>query len=79
MLRYYIPNPTGAIKSLKEGIVLLVLQHLPVNISLRKVQQPSDLGAGGISNVAKVIIDVTHGIHLVFGAKVMGGYLYGFL
>jgi len=55
MLLYRFPNPAGAVESLKEVIVSLVPQLLPVKVSLREVQQPSDLGVGAMSNVAKEI------------------------
>jgi hypothetical protein len=79
MLLYHFPNPAGAVESLKEVIVSLVLQLLPVKVSLREVRQPSDLGVGGIGNVAKEIIDLEHEIRLVLGGELPGGDLYGFL
>jgi len=44
--------------SLREVIVSLVLQLLQVKVSLREVQQRSNQGVGGISNVTKEIIDI---------------------
>jgi len=79
MLLYHFPNPAGAFESLKEVIVSLVLQLLPVKVPLREVRQPSDLGFGGICNVAKEIIDFEHEIHLALRGEFPGGNLYGFL
>jgi len=79
MLLYHFPNPAGAVESLKEVIVSLVLQLLPVKVPLREVRQPSDLGVGGIRNVAKEIIDFEHEIRLALGGEFPGGNLYGFL
>jgi len=79
MLLYHFPNPAGAVESLKEVIVTRVLQLLPVKVPLCEVRQPSDLGVGAISNVAKKIIDYEHHIWLALGGKFPGGNLYGFL
>ena len=79
MLLHHFPNPAGAVESLKEVIVSLVLQLLPVKVSLRKVRQPSDLDVGGIRNVAEQIIDLEHDICLVLGGEFLGGDLYGFI
>jgi len=79
VLLCYFPNPAGAFEHLKEVIVLLVLQLVPVKDSLREVQQPSDLGVGGIGNVPKrsYISSIQLGCFLV--GKFPGGDLYGFL
>jgi len=69
MLFYHFPNPSGAVKSLKEVIVSLALQHLPVKDSLLEVRQPIDLGVGGIVNVAKGIIELKSKIRFVLGGQ----------
>jgi len=79
MLLYHFPNPAGAVESLKEVIVSLVLQLRPVKVPLGEVRQPSDQGVGGIRNVAKEIIDFEHEIGLALGGRFLGGNLYGFL
>jgi len=79
MLLYHVPNTAGAVESLKEVIVSLVLQLLPVEVALRKLRQPSDPGVGGIGNVAEEIIDLDHEIRLVFGEDLLSGDLHGFL
>jgi len=78
MLLHHFPNAAGAVKSLKEVIVSLVLQLLPVKVSLCEARQPSDLGVGGIGNVAKEIIDLEHEIRLVLGGVLSTGDLHGF-
>ena len=79
MLLYHFANPAGAVESLKEVIVLPVLQLLPVKVPLHEVRQPSDLGVGGIRKVATEIIDFEHEIRLALGGEFPGGNLYGFL
>jgi len=79
MLFYHLPYPARAVESLKEVVVSLVFQLLPVKVSLREVRQPSDLGVGGIGNVAKEIIDLEHEIRLVLGGEFPDGDLYSFL
>jgi hypothetical protein len=79
MLVYHFPNPAGVVESLKEVIVSLVLQLLPVKVSLHEVRQPSNLGFGGIRNVAKDIIDFKHEIRLALGGEFPGCNLDGFL
>jgi len=79
MLLYYFPNPAGAVESLKEVIVSLVLQLLPVNVSLREVRQPSYLGIACIGNVANEIIGLEHEIWLVLGRELSSVDLHSFL
>jgi len=79
MLLNHFPDPAGAVKSFKEVIVSHVLQLLPVEVSLRKVPQPSNLGLGGISNVAKEITDLEHEICFVLGGELGSGDPHGFL
>ena len=79
MLLYHFPYPVGAVKSLKEVIVSLVLRLFPLKVSLCKVRQPSNLGVGGIGNVAKGIIDLEHEIGLVLGGEFPAGNIYGVL
>ena len=79
MLLYHFPNPARAVQSLKEVIVLLVLQLLPVKVSLHEGRQRSDLGFGGISNVTKAIIDSEYDRRLGLGGEPSSGDLHGFL
>jgi hypothetical protein len=79
MLLYHFPNPAGAVKSLKEVIVSLVLQLLSVKVPPHEVRQPSDLPIGAIGNVAKELIDFEHEICLALGGEFPGGNLYGIL
>ena len=79
MLHHCFPNPAGAVESLKEVIVALVLQLCIVKVSLHKVQQPSDLGVGGIGNVAREILDLEYEFRLVLMGKFQGGGLDGIL
>ena len=65
--------PCGAVESLKEVIVSLVVQLLPVKVSLRDVRQPSNLGIGSIGNVATEIIVLEDEIHSVLGGKFSNG------
>jgi len=62
MLLYHFPNPAWAVESLKEVIVLLVLQLLPVKVTLHEVPQPSDRGFCGLGNVTNEFIDLEHQI-----------------
>jgi len=79
MLFHHLPYPARAVESLKEVIVSLGFQLLPVKVSLPEVRQPRDLGVGSIGNVAKEIVDFEHEIRLVVGGEFMGGDLYGYL
>jgi len=79
ILLSHFPNPAEAVRSLKEVIVLLVLQLLQVNVHLCEVRQPCDLGVGGIHNVDKDIIDLQLEIRLAFGGQFPGSNLYGCL
>jgi len=79
MLLYCFPNPAGAVEILKEVIVSLVLQLLPVKVSLREVRQPSDLGLGAIGNVAKEIIYLKQEIGWVLARELSSGNHHGFL
>jgi hypothetical protein len=77
MLCYHLPYPARAVESVKEVIVSLVVQLLPVKVSLCEVLQPSDLGVAGIDNVTKEIIDLEHVIGLGLGGEFRGSDLYG--
>jgi len=79
MLLYHFPNSAGAVESLKEVIVSLVLQLLPVKVSLREVRQASDLGVGDIGNVTTDIIDLEHQIRMVLCGEFQGDDHYGCL
>jgi hypothetical protein len=79
LLFYHLPYPAGAVNSLKEVILLLVLQLLPVKVSLCEVRHQSDLGVGSIGNVSKEIIDLAHEIRLVLGGVVPSSDLHCFL
>jgi len=79
MLLYHFPNPAGAVESLKEVIVSLVLQLLPVEGSLPEVRQPRDLGVGRIGHVAREIIDLEHEIRMVLTGELLSGDPHGFL
>jgi hypothetical protein len=79
MLLYHFPNPAGAVESLQEVIVSLLLQRLPVKVALREVRHLSDLGIDGIGNVAREIIDLKDEIRLVLRGELLGGDLSGFL
>jgi len=79
MFLYHLPHSAGAVKSLKEVIVSLVLQHLPVKVSLHEFRQPSNMCIGGITNVAKGSIDLEHEIRLVLEGELLSYDLRGFL
>ena len=79
MMFYHLRYPDRAVESLKEVIVSLVLQLLPVKVSLCKVWQRSNLSVGGIGNIAKVFIDFEDKIGLALGGLVPPSDLYGFL
>ena len=79
VLHYHFPNPAGAVGSLKEAIVLHVLQLLSVKVSLCKVQQQSNLNVGGIRNVAKEIIYYEHEVRLALRRQLSSGNLHIFL
>jgi len=65
--------------SIKEVVVSLVFELLPVKVSLQEVRQPSYLGIGGIANAPKEIIDPEHEIHLALVGEVPGSNLHGLL
>jgi len=79
MLLSHFPYPARAVGSLKEVIVSLELDLLPVKVSLRRVEQRSYLGVGGIGNVTKENIDLEHEIRLVLGGELSSSDLHGFL
>jgi hypothetical protein len=79
MLHYHVRNPAGAVESLKEVIVTLVLQLHPVKVPLREIQQPSDVGVDGIRNDAKEINDLGHEIWLALWGEFPSGNLYIFV
>ena len=56
-------------ESLKEDIVSLVLQLLPVKFSLCTVEEPSNLGVGSIENAAKQMLDLEDEICLALGTS----------
>ena len=72
----HFSNPAGAVESVKEVILSLVLQLLPVKVSLCKVRQPSDLGIGRIGNVTEEIKDLEDEIYFVLGGELLSGNLH---
>jgi len=79
MVFYHLPYPARAVKSLKEVIVSLVLQHLPVKVSLHEVWKRSNLVVGSIGHVSKAIMDLKHNIHLAMEGKFPSSNVYGIL
>jgi len=67
ILFYHLSYGARAVKSLKEVIVLLLLQLLPVNVPLSIVRQPCTLGMGSIGNVTNVIIELMNTRHVAVG------------
>jgi len=69
VFHYHLSYHARAVESVKEFIVLLVLQLVPVMVSLTEVRSPSDQGFGSTSNITNGIIDVKHKLCLVWGGE----------
>jgi hypothetical protein len=79
MLLYYLTYTASAVESLTEVVVSHAFRLLPVMVSLHQFRQPSDLGIGGMCNVAKQIIDLDHEIVVALGVQYPGSHLNSFL